>query len=201
MSRIRQLACDPAAAPCVFRFLLTGSAERTDLQGDSQNFELSDLFNPAPVMVELRHLDVLNLSATHADNMVMRRRVAVIPCTVVERRHLAHLAGRSKSLQGAMNRCQGNVRMLATNAFEHSLGTRMVLCVRDNPQNGQTLRRHRPSQMTQTFHGHRSPLGLPRRPFRLRKKPCSNHLFANYYHLRTVCQLSRHGLSDIASRV
>jgi hypothetical protein len=85
---------------------LAGPAEGLDFQRAAKQCELSKVGGTFEKLVRVGDLYVMDPSASHAKDVVMRLHVAVIACDVMEERHLTRLSHFAKLLQNPVDRGQ-----------------------------------------------------------------------------------------------
>jgi hypothetical protein len=85
---------------------LAAPAESVDFQRAAKQCKLSKVVCTFEKLVRFGYLYVMNPSASHTKDVVMRLHVAVIVCNVMEERYLARLSRFAKLLQGPVDRGQ-----------------------------------------------------------------------------------------------
>jgi hypothetical protein len=106
---------------------LAAPAESLDFQRAAKQCKLSKVGGAFEKLVRIGYLDVMDPSASHTKDVVVRLHVAVIACNVVEERYLTRLSHFAKLLQNPVDRGQRYVGMPATHCLTDLVGTRMVL--------------------------------------------------------------------------
>ncbi len=82
---------------------LTALAESLDFQRTAQKRELSQTGCTFEQLVHLGYLDIIHPSAANAQDVMMRRHVAVVARQIVQQSYLAGLSDLAELLQDPMN--------------------------------------------------------------------------------------------------